>query len=57
VDSWTEVEEAVTEAIYDAWQTMYRDYYLDWTECEVLAKAAIRKIQELRLTAVVPDGY
>jgi|HubBroStandDraft_5_1064220.scaffolds.fasta_scaffold69018_5 hypothetical protein len=56
MDSWADVEEAVTEAIYDAWQKQYRDYYLDWTDGRVLAQAAIRKIQELRLTAVVPDA-
>jgi hypothetical protein len=52
--TWAEVEEAVAEAIYDAYSEACPDigHYLNYTTATYLAQAAITKIRELRLTAV-----
>jgi hypothetical protein len=53
VNSWADVEEAVAAALWDfagcGWE-------LTPDECRQLARVAIVKIQELRLTAVVPGA-
>lgn len=60
MDSWADVEEAVTGAIYDAaWENFMRggsENSISEGLCNTFARAAIIKIRELRLTAAVPDA-
>jgi hypothetical protein len=49
--TWAEVEEAVALAI-----TVESPLLLSEAIALTLARAAIKSMQELRLTAVVPDG-
>jgi hypothetical protein len=57
MDSWADLEEAVTEALFDTWQNQYQDFYLDWTNCGILARAAIDRIREVGLTAVAGGTF
>lgn len=52
VNSWAEVEEAVADALYEAFDEICTPHYLDRADARDLARVAIDKIRELRLTAV-----
>lgn len=52
VNSWAEVEEAVADALYEAFDEIRTPHYLYEADARNLARVAIDKIRELRLTAV-----
>jgi hypothetical protein len=53
--TWAEVEEAVAAAVFAA-MNCDAACCCDEDDFRQIARAAIRTMQELRLTAVVPDG-